>query len=95
MERAGVDDVQLSCAALGEYAPTQKSDVVAANILAVVLIRQREAVLSLARPGGYVILSGILAANYDEILDAFLPLGCEELERVTNEEWTSGLFRRP
>jgi ribosomal protein L11 methylase PrmA len=80
---------------LGDFVPDKPADVVAANILAVVLIKQREAVLSLARPGGYVILSGILAANYNEILEAFQPLGCVELERVTNEEWTSGLFRRP
>ena len=95
MERAGVSGIPVTCAPLGNFVPTQPADVVAANILAVVLIKQREAVLSLARPGGYVILSGILAANYNEILEAFLPLGCVELERVTNEEWTSGLFRRP
>ena len=95
MERAGVSGIPVTCAPLGDFVPDKPADVVAANILAVVLIRQKEAVLSLARPGGYVILSGILAANYNEILDAFLPLGCIELERVTNEEWTSGLFRRP
>ena len=95
MERAGVRNVDVSCAALGEFQPAWKADVLAANILAVVLIKYKDAVLSLVRPGGYIILSGILASNYDEILEAFLPLGCTELERVTYEEWTSGLFRRP
>ncbi len=95
MERAGISGIPVTCAPLGGFVPDKPADVVAANILAVVLIQQKEAVLSLARPGGYVILSGILAANYNEILEAFQPLGCVELERVTNEEWTSGLFRRP
>ena len=95
MERAGVKGIPVTCAPLGDFVPSRPADVVAANILAVVLISHAEDVIALARQGGYLILSGILAANYDEILKAFEPLGCVELERVTNEEWTSGLFRRP
>ncbi len=95
MERAGVSGIPVACAPLGGFIPSKPADVVAANILAVVLIKHAADVIALARPGGHLILSGILTPNYNEILDAFIPLGCREIERVTYDEWTSGLFVRP
>ena len=91
---AGVTSVTVSCAALGEYIPTQVADVAVANILASILAEHVEDVKALARPGGWLILSGILTEQYDGILQKFTAAGCQELSRVTIQEWTSGLFRR-
>ena len=95
LERAGFTDVDIACAPLGEYHPEQPADVVAANILAVVLMRQADDVIALARPQGYLILSGILIEQYDALREAFIARGCRELEQTTLNEWRSGLFVRP
>ena len=95
LERAGFTDVEIACAPLGEYHPEEPADVVAANILAVVLMRQADDVIALARPKGYLILSGILIEQYDALREAFIARGCRELEQTTLNEWRSGLFVRP
>ena len=95
LERAGFTDVEIACAPLGEYVPEAPADVVAANILAVVLMRQADDVIALARPGGYLILSGILIEQYETLREAFIARGCKELEQTTLNEWRSGLFVRP
>ena len=65
----------------------------AANILCCVLIEQVKDVIALVRPGGYLILSGILTEQYPELRETFTTHGCQELENTTIKEWTSGLFR--
>lgn len=89
---ASVDGIELHCAPLGQFTPKQKADVVAANILAVVLLQQSTAVLDLIRPGGWAILSGILTEQYPDIHRTFTALHCQETQRVTIGEWTSGLY---
>ena len=95
LERAGFTDVDVACAPLGTYRPPEPADVVAANILAIVLMKQTDDVIALARPGGFLILSGILIEQYDALRQAFLDRGCRELEQTTRDEWRSGLFARP
>lgn len=92
LKLAGFTDVEVTCAPLGEYIPEQPADVVAANILCCVLIEQVKDVIALVRPGGYLILSGILTEQYPELRNTFTANGCVELENVTIKEWTSGLF---
>jgi len=89
---ASVDGIDLHCAPLGQFTPKRKADVVAANILAVVLLQQATAVLDLIRPNGWAILSGILTEQYPDILRTFTALHCQELKRTTIGEWTSGLY---
>ena len=95
LELAGFKDVRVTCAPLGGFKPSKPADVVAANILAVVLMKQVDDVIALARPGGYLILSGILIEQYDALRQAFTEKGCIELEQTTLNEWRSGLFTRP
>lgn len=92
---AGITDVPVTCAPLGQFKPEKPADVVAANILCVVLIEQVKDVIALVRPGGYLILSGILTEQYAELRNTFTAHGCVELNNVTIREWTSGLFLRP
>ncbi|MGN0866937.1 MAG: 50S ribosomal protein L11 methyltransferase [Oligosphaeraceae bacterium] len=70
------------------------ADLVLANILAPILLEARENLVSMVRPGGFLVLSGILSSQYPHLREAFLPLGLEEMENRTLLEWTSGLFRR-
>ena len=77
--------------------PAEKfaADVVAANVLGPILIRFAREIAALVRPGGHLILSGILEEVYPEVHDAYLALGFKELESELVGEWRTGLFCRP
>ncbi|OPZ25295.1 MAG: Ribosomal protein L11 methyltransferase [Lentisphaerae bacterium ADurb.BinA184] len=95
LERAGVSGVVLSCADLAEFRPPAPCRVVVANILANTLIEHAERLCAFvdgSAPGGQLILSGILSAQYDEVRRHFAALGAEEQERMTLDVWTSGRF---
>lgn len=93
LERAGFTDVQVTCAPLGEFVPETRADVVAANILCSVLMAQADDVMALVRPGGYLILAGILIEQYDGLKAVFEERGCQELDNTTIKEWKSGIFK--
>ena len=77
--------------------PAEKfaADVVAANVLGPILIRFAREIAALVRPGGRLILSGILEEVYPEVHDAYSALGFKELESELVGEWRTGLFCRP
>lgn len=75
----------------------EQADVVVANILAPVLI-QYAAVIARAvlhQPDSALIVSGILAEQYDAVLAAFVRHGFAERENLTIEGWRSGWLQRP
>ncbi len=92
LELAGFKDVEVTCAPLGAFTQKEPADVVAANILCSVLMAQANDVTALVRPGGYLILSGILIEQYDGLKAVFEAKGCTELENTTIKEWKSGLY---
>lgn len=92
MALCGITDVDVTVADLASY-DGPKAKLVAANILAVVLLKYAEQVVSYVEKPGYLILSGILIEQYDEILERFTALGLKEVSRKTIDEWRSGCFR--
>lgn len=62
-------------------------DVIMANILAPVLISMADDFHRLLRPGGSLIISGILADRHDHVLDALAPLA--PVDSLTHDGWTS------
>lgn len=87
--------IALQTAALDEFEPEQPEyDLVAANILAHILVKNREQIFSLVKPGGYLILAGILNEEFEEVTGQFKALGLSEEYRFSEKEWTSGLFRK-
>lgn len=96
LSRAGFTDVTLGVADVKDYLPPQRCRVVAANILAVVLLQHAEQILRFTAADSspaFLILSGILNEQYDQVRQRFSALGCEEMQTLTLEEWTSGCFR--
>ncbi len=69
-------------------------DLVAANILCHVLIKNRETISSYVKPGGNLILAGILNEEFKELAAAFTAIGYTLLDSLQEKEWTSGLFRK-
>ena len=62
-------------------------DVIMANILAPVLISMAEDFRRLLRPGGSLIISGILTDRHDHVLDALAPL--TPVESLAHDGWIS------
>ena len=54
-----------------------------------------EKLLSLVKPGGHLILAGILVAEYAELSKSFVAAGCTELYSEKEGEWQGGLFKVP
>jgi len=73
----------------------EKYDLVCANILGHLLITFRFNIVRWIKPGGILVLAGILEKDFDKVSSAFTALGLEEIERETLREWTSGVFRMP
>ncbi|MBO7684547.1 MAG: 50S ribosomal protein L11 methyltransferase [Kiritimatiellae bacterium] len=68
-------------------------DVVAANILGPLLVRFADEVA--AYVGRRLVVSGILAPLYPEVLAAYEARGLREVGRTTAGEWTTGLLAAP
>lgn len=68
-------------------------DVVAANLLASLIRDNAAALAARVKPGGHLVLAGILSTEYPSIRVLCRQLGFREMARATGNEWTSGLFR--
>jgi ribosomal protein L11 methyltransferase len=66
-------------------------DIVVANILAPVLIAMADDLRRLVRPGGSLVISGILAERHDHVLAALAPLMA--VDSLAHEGWVSIVLR--
>lgn len=64
-------------------------DIVVANILPHVLIELRDALVAHARPGGTIVLSGIIDGKEREVRDAFETAGTSHARSDRDGEWWS------
>ena len=86
------DLVQVSVGNVEKLHLARQYTVTAANILAKVLIPNAKNIASTVIPGGYLLLAGILTEQFDDVSTIYSRLGFKELERLTDDEWTGGLF---
>ncbi len=84
------DKVEVICGDLAEGG--RKYDVVIANITADVLIRLSSMVGDLLNDGGVIILSGIINARAESVLDAYGQFKLKE--RIRDGEWQAFAFTR-
>jgi ribosomal protein L11 methyltransferase len=91
----GVDDrVTTGVADVSTWTAESPYSVVAANILAPVLLANADRIAAaVKRPGGHLLLAGILTSQYPEVRAAYTALGFTEIGSATEAEWTSGCFR--
>ena len=89
--RNGVSE-RIETALPGEF-DNARADVVLANILAGPLIELAERIACLVRPGGSLVLSGILGEQADEVERTYEPL-IGKARRVSRAEWARLDFRR-
>lgn len=74
--------------------PGRRFDVVCANLLADLLLAERERITARVAPEGTLILAGILAAEFEQVRAAYAMQGWQVVAQNTLKEWTSGAFRR-
>ena len=73
---------------------TCAAHIVVANLTGATLLGQRDAILALARPGGSLILSGVLVSEAPAVSAAFETAGpC--VWRASEDEWIGMVFRKP
>jgi len=85
------DHVELRGGSLADRPDT--AHIVVANLTGATLIAQNQAILALSRPGGYLILSGILDTEARAVAAAYEPGGpC--VWRAAEDEWVGMIFRR-
>lgn len=94
--RNGVSDllrVELGSAGPGE--PFQDEyDLVLANIIARILIELSEGLVRATRPGGKLVLAGIIESREAEVIQAFADAGANVVNRRQIEDWVSLVLER-
>ncbi len=96
-DRNGVGSVvRIEQGSVGEGQPFQgEYDLVVANIIARVLIELASSLARVVRPGGTLILGGIIDSKEAAVHDAFNDVGLSLIRRETCEDWVSLVLRRP
>jgi ribosomal protein L11 methyltransferase len=69
--------------------------LVIANILAVVIRQMRDELIRVTRPGGTLLLSGILAGEREAVEEVFVAAGCRLVGHEIDGEWCSISIERP
>ena len=71
------------------------SDIVAANLYSTILTAASAMIMEAIKPGGVLILSGILAVEEKPILKTFSTLGLRHLKTLKRGKWAAVLLRKP
>jgi len=72
--------------------PARQYDLVCANLISNLLIAEKKRIVNRLKPGGTLVLAGILAVEFDEVQVAFEKLGLKLVAKRVENEWCSGSF---
>ncbi len=75
--------------------PRVRFDVVGANLLADLLLRERDRIVARVLPGGVLVLAGILTREFPEVRAAYERCALKLIATRRVNEWQSGAFRAP
>jgi ribosomal protein L11 methyltransferase len=70
-------------------------DVICANLTADLLASQAGKIRARLKPGGQLIVAGVLRTEFRKICEIFVIFGLTLRNSVVEEEWQSGRFERP
>jgi ribosomal protein L11 methyltransferase len=70
-----------------------KYDIVCANLISNLLIAERERIISRVKPGGTLVLAGILKTEFGLVQLAYEQSGLKLISAKAEKEWRSGAFR--
>lgn len=73
----------------------RKYDVVCANLIYDLLLQEQKRILERVKPGGRLVLAGILETQFAGVQSAYLKAGLRLIASRTEREWRSGVFQTP
>jgi ribosomal protein L11 methyltransferase len=73
---------------------SRRYDVVCANLISNLLMAERERIVARLRPGGVLLLAGILKEEFPAVQRAFEAAGLKRIASRAENEWRSGAFKR-
>ncbi len=90
------DQIKLSRSDLTKLKPETRIrfDVVCANLTHDLLKSCAEVIFNRVKPGGYLLLAGILREQFPAVKKRFQLLGCNLLRSQDEKEWKSGSFQK-
>jgi ribosomal protein L11 methyltransferase len=93
----GIDKISIEQADLTKIteSPRQHHEVVCANLIYDLLLAEKARILQRVKPGGLLVLAGILTTQFAQVQKAYEERGLALLRARTEKEWTSGAFRNP
>ena len=71
----------------------KRYDLVCANLTSTLLVTERRRIAAQLKPGGTLVLAGILKSEFSRVQRSFMALGLELAVARTENEWRSGSFR--
>jgi len=86
-------NVAIESGDLADLATERAADLVTANLTGALLVREAAALAAAVRPGGFLILSGLLATERGPVVGSFGRLSL--IGEWSEDEWVCLLLRRP
>ncbi len=71
---------------------SRRYDVACANLLADLILKHRDRLVSVVVPGGKLVLAGILSSEFEEVRSHYEEAGVRLLRTRGEKEWRSGCF---
>ena len=90
----GLKGASFRKADLLRWKPPGTWDIVAANIYSTILTAASEKIVTAIKPGGLLILSGILSVEEKAILGTFTPLGMKQVKTLRRGKWSAMMLRK-
>ncbi|MDR3377962.1 MAG: 50S ribosomal protein L11 methyltransferase, partial [Verrucomicrobiae bacterium] len=72
--------------------PARQYNLVCANLISTLLVAERQRIVRQVKPGGRLVLAGILAAEFTEVRRAYADMQMKLCSSQTQNEWCSGAF---
>jgi ribosomal protein L11 methyltransferase len=95
-ENVAINDVEDRVSVINQDIATihERFDLIVANLTAKILLKHRSHLLSLLGPDGYLIISGVIEQNREEIETHFIvpPLASQQV--ITEKEWICYVLRK-
>lgn len=70
-------------------------DIICANLTADLLLSQAEKICARLKPGGHLIIAGVLRSEFRQICDKFVKFQLTLADNKVEEDWHSGRFDSP
>jgi ribosomal protein L11 methyltransferase len=75
--------------------PSRQFDVICANLIYDLLIEQKSRIIKHLKPGGHLLLAGILHTQFAQVRFVYEQAGLRMTTHLVEKEWESGSFAKP